>query len=92
MSKPESQTHCGSSPLLCRRLAVEKGCDICQEATCTIETHAEEPAHGFDGDTVRCDNCGATGQMVCNGLDNGDGTEGYDIVWTDPETVEDYVW
>ena len=93
MSSEKDVNECsGASALLCRRVTVEKGCDICKEARCKIETTAEEPAHGFDGDAVTCDYCGATGRMVCNGLDNDAGTEGYDIVWIDPETGEDYVW
>ena len=75
-----------------RQVSVEYCCDLCQECRCTIVTGAEPPASCFDGDSVTCDNCGGAGRTVCNGLDNGDGTEGFDIVWTDPVTGDDYSW
>ena len=80
------------SVVLPRQVKVEHGCDLCHESNCTIHTLSEPPAHCFDGDRVTCNYCESEGYVVFNGLQNDDGTEGYDIVWIDPETGEDYRW
>jgi len=81
-----------TSAVIPRLVAVDYGCDLCHESRCTVHTQADPPFHGCDGDRVTCNYCLAEGYMVCNGLKNDDGSEGYDVVWIDPETGEDYRW
>ena len=80
MTKPNSVDAASLHPIVPSR-QVDYLCDVCQFAECTIT----------NSDAV-CDCCGAIGRVVMNGTTCCDGTEGFDIVWTDPETGADYVW
>ena len=42
--------------------------EACPECGCTLEVLSEDTreAWAYDGDPVRCTNCGATGQISCS--------------------------